>query len=305
MGEVSPSFQLFPRDFLADTDNLTDAAVGLYIRLLCKQWMHGSLPEAFESDDDGDSMIDVLPLGDIKERRKSFRLLAKHFVPHPTETGRVAQSRLERIREEQRLYREQKALAGAIGGKQTQSRRQAQGVAESSTASISLQAESIDAAFSLQAKSSSASATATATAKTTGAPPPSSGRALRSEAWNLGIDVLQIGGEAGVIEAHRLLDPAAEAHREIAVAEQLLAAYGREAVLDRAKAYCRAYLDGRVKMRLRMLALVNSWGWDNVWSPEASKSKPTAELSDAGQAGLAAIEARELAAAARKAAVSA
>ena len=114
MSEQSPAFQLYPRDLLADTDNLTDAAFGLYVRLLCKQWLNGSLPAEFESDE-VESMIDVLPIGDLKERRRSWKAISKHFKPHPTEQGRVAQSRLERIRDEQREYRERQSINGRKG----------------------------------------------------------------------------------------------------------------------------------------------------------------------------------------------
>ncbi len=40
----APAFQFYADDFLAGTMNLTDAEVGLYIRLLCIQWSAGSVP---------------------------------------------------------------------------------------------------------------------------------------------------------------------------------------------------------------------------------------------------------------------
>jgi len=169
LSEQSPAFQFYARDFLADTDNLTDAAVGLYIRLLCKQWMHESLPENFESED-GDSMIDVLPIGDLKERRKAYRTIAKHFNPHPTLEKCVVQGRLERIRQEQRAHSAAKSEAGRVGGLTTQSKRKNSSSAlplleaESSSALPLLEAESSNTSNLLEAKSSSASATATATA---------------------------------------------------------------------------------------------------------------------------------------------
>jgi uncharacterized protein YdaU (DUF1376 family) len=39
-----PAFQFYADDFLSGTMNMTDAEVGLYIRLLCVQWSTGSIP---------------------------------------------------------------------------------------------------------------------------------------------------------------------------------------------------------------------------------------------------------------------
>ena len=40
----APAFQFYPDDFLSGTITMTDAEVGLYIRLLCHQWNSGGLP---------------------------------------------------------------------------------------------------------------------------------------------------------------------------------------------------------------------------------------------------------------------
>jgi len=126
-----------------------------------------------------------------------------------------------------------------------------------------------------------------------------------SPAFDLALAVIGRGLEADVIEAHLALDVHAAAYRQLGSAETLLAAYGHDAVMDRVELYIAAYRVGKMIRRLSCLTVLETWGWDNVWSPEASKAKSTPELSDAGKAGLAAIEAREIAAAARKAAVSA
>src|ERR1700694_5190524 len=295
VGEESPSFQFYPRDFLADTDNLTDAAAGLYMRLLCKQWMHGSLPAVFESDDDRETVMDILPIGDVKERRKSWRLLAKHFKEHPTESGRGGQSRLQRIRDDQRIYREQKALAGSLGGKRTQSERRA----KVSTASIPLEAELSDGLVSLEANLSSASASATASAKTTGSSLPPLGAKGRSAAWTLASDVLKIGLAVGALGKHRAEDVERLALREIDPATSLLNAYGRDAVLDRARDFAAACRDGRITRKaFSCFSIADTWDWAE-FNP---RLKPEPELSEAGKQGMAAIEARARAAAERKAA---
>jgi uncharacterized protein YdaU (DUF1376 family) len=40
----SPSFQFYPDDFLGGTQHFTASEAGGYIRLLCHQWKHGSIP---------------------------------------------------------------------------------------------------------------------------------------------------------------------------------------------------------------------------------------------------------------------
>ena len=40
----APAFQFYADDFLSGTITMTDAEVGLYIRLLCHQWYSGGLP---------------------------------------------------------------------------------------------------------------------------------------------------------------------------------------------------------------------------------------------------------------------
>lgn len=114
MGEQSPSFQLYPRDLLADTSMLSDAAFGLYVRLLCAQWREGSLPAAFESED-GEAMTELIPRDDPKVRRRSWKAIARHFKPHPSMPGRVVNERLERERQKQSRRRADQAASGAAG----------------------------------------------------------------------------------------------------------------------------------------------------------------------------------------------
>jgi uncharacterized protein YdaU (DUF1376 family) len=44
MGEMSPAFQFYARDFLVSTSDLTDEQEGVYTRLLCFAWDRGGLP---------------------------------------------------------------------------------------------------------------------------------------------------------------------------------------------------------------------------------------------------------------------
>lgn len=267
MSEQSPAFQLYPRDLLADTSGLTDAAFGLYVRLLCRQWLDGSLPAAFESEE-GESMIDCLPAGEIKERRRSFKSIARHFKPHPTEAGRVVQGRLERVRAEQAEFREKKARAGAIGGKHAQSKRRA------STEQIPS-----DALNLLEAKSSPASAPASATANL--AALGSGGaredgdeidRAELGPAVQLGKWFFAAGLDAGVVPAHLAVTPGplgfALRYRE--PCEALLASYGPDEVHRRAlNLFARKKLvgEGRVNVEATPKLLSEHWEWFDTAEP--------------------------------------
>ncbi len=44
MGEASPAFQFYARDFIASTTDLTDEQVGAYTRLLAFAWDRQGLP---------------------------------------------------------------------------------------------------------------------------------------------------------------------------------------------------------------------------------------------------------------------
>jgi len=44
MAKATPAFQFYPDDFLGGTQHFTTSEVGGYIRLLCHQWKHGSIP---------------------------------------------------------------------------------------------------------------------------------------------------------------------------------------------------------------------------------------------------------------------
>lgn len=44
MANKTPAFPLYASEFLGDTDEMTNEEVGMYIRLLCVQWVNGSIP---------------------------------------------------------------------------------------------------------------------------------------------------------------------------------------------------------------------------------------------------------------------
>lgn len=110
-----PWFPFYPADFLGaeKVQLMTNEQVGMYVKLLCYQWMEGSIPEKSSSD------IAVLRLGwgDETEMRDFNSILETCFVKHPTEKGRLINKRLDEIRREQEEISLRKQEAGRAGGR--------------------------------------------------------------------------------------------------------------------------------------------------------------------------------------------
>ena len=106
-GRHSPSFQFYPRDWLASSSvrRMTLAERGAYIDLLAYAWQDGGLP-----DDDAEiaRMLQV----SISVWRKLARRVRPRFEG---QEGRLINARLERVRAEQAAYRERQAKAGRTG----------------------------------------------------------------------------------------------------------------------------------------------------------------------------------------------
>lgn len=109
MGKQPPAFQFYGRDFDASTKSWDLAAVGAYTRLLIHQWECGGVP-----DDIREICRVVGAFPDELEPIWESRLREKFPL---CEDGKRRNPRLERIRQEQRDYREKKARAGRLGAK--------------------------------------------------------------------------------------------------------------------------------------------------------------------------------------------
>ena len=104
----SPSFQFYPRDWLANSSvrRMTLAERGAYIDLLAYAWQDGGLP-----DDDAElaRMLQITV--------RAWRTLAPRVRPRfAAWDGRLVNTRLERVRDEQAAYRAAKAAAGRQSG---------------------------------------------------------------------------------------------------------------------------------------------------------------------------------------------
>ena len=99
-----PAFQFYADDFLGGTQHLTDAEVGLYIRLLCAQWNSGGLP----NDD-----AELASYGKAgKDGTRVDRVKSKFQLQ---EDGQLQNARLEAERGKQKDFRERQTKNGRNG----------------------------------------------------------------------------------------------------------------------------------------------------------------------------------------------
>jgi hypothetical protein len=98
-----PAFQFYADRFLAGTMNMTDAEVGLYIRLLCAQWSVGSVP-----DDDQE-------LASYGKGGTPIQRVKAKFEKGPD--GLLRNAMLETVRREQDDYREKQRQKGLASGR--------------------------------------------------------------------------------------------------------------------------------------------------------------------------------------------
>lgn len=103
----APAFQFYAADFLIDTAEMTGQEVGIYIRLLCYQWVNESLP----SDPKRLSSI-AIDLLDV------WQDISYKFVEG--DDGRLRNPRLEETRRVQQEHSEKRRIAGSKGGKAKQ-----------------------------------------------------------------------------------------------------------------------------------------------------------------------------------------
>lgn len=99
----SPAFQFYTKDFITGTVHMTAEEVGAYIRLLCHQWEHGSIP---------DTEIRQLRVAGCK--KQALEVVLEKFIK--TEKG-IINKRLEESREQQMLYKQKQSENGKKGGR--------------------------------------------------------------------------------------------------------------------------------------------------------------------------------------------
>ena len=107
------AFLFYPTDFVADTTDFSAEEVGIYLRLLCRQWTAGSLPS---------DMVSLAKIGGVSKARmiSAWKMLGRCFIPH-AQNGQIMQGRLERVRAEALEYHRKKVESGKAGAQRRHS----------------------------------------------------------------------------------------------------------------------------------------------------------------------------------------
>lgn len=166
----APAFQLYAREFLADTMNLTDAETGLFMRLLCVQWLEGGLPN------DEDTLR-----GYSRGRTSLVKVKTKFKVGGD---GLLRNERLEEIRSAQMAYKEKRSQSGKTGANTRWNHGTAIDLPSKTDGTAKVLPSPPDGtAISLpMANDSSASSSASSSANNTPLPPPLEGEEKAVEA---------------------------------------------------------------------------------------------------------------------------
>ena len=102
----NPAFQFYPSDFLADpiVQAMSAAERGVYITLLCVQWIEGSVP-------DNPALLARICRETPEAFRALWEIVGTKFQPGP-EKGTLLNPRLERERDVLAEYQERRSEAG-------------------------------------------------------------------------------------------------------------------------------------------------------------------------------------------------
>lgn len=122
----APACQFYFADFAMDTIDLTNEQVGAYIRLLCVQWEHGSIPS---SDAKRARILHI----STRKLHAMWEEIGRFF---DLENDVYVNPRMERERLKQAEYREKKQAAGRKGGTASASSKRQANVKPSSSSSI-------------------------------------------------------------------------------------------------------------------------------------------------------------------------
>jgi uncharacterized protein YdaU (DUF1376 family) len=113
-----PWFPFYAADFLTDEKTLAMSfrELGLYVTLLCHQWIQGSIP-ADRSRAQATLKLGSSHTGDDADFTAFDKVVAECFEAHPTLAGRLINRRLADIQEQQAARHERLSAAGRKGGR--------------------------------------------------------------------------------------------------------------------------------------------------------------------------------------------
>jgi uncharacterized protein YdaU (DUF1376 family) len=105
MGKA-PAFQFYANDFMDATSTWEANACGLYVRCLCKQWTHGSIPSDLR-------ILARAIHSDREELESCWPVLSAKFVDQGD--GTLKNRKLEEVRERQKEVSDKRSDAGKLG----------------------------------------------------------------------------------------------------------------------------------------------------------------------------------------------
>ncbi|MBX4216271.1 YdaU family protein [Candidatus Parcubacteria bacterium] len=111
--EKPPAFQFYPKDFLTDVKVMlmSSEARGMYIMLLCMDWLSDGIPENTAS---------WFTLSGNRNPSPDNKLIAELsgcFMAHPSKSGFVTNPRLQKERRKQAERSVERSKAGRKGAK--------------------------------------------------------------------------------------------------------------------------------------------------------------------------------------------
>lgn len=121
----SPAFQLYASDFLTDTSHMTAEELGIHMRLLCTQWINGSLINDVK-------VLSRISGCDMRVFKRSWPTVSQKY--ELVENGETAvemkmstliNKRLELTRKQQEVFREKQQKNGLKGGRPRNTKTQA------------------------------------------------------------------------------------------------------------------------------------------------------------------------------------
>lgn len=105
MGKA-PAFQFYANDFMDATSTWQAIAVGLYVRCLCKQWTHGSIPGDLKT-------LARATHCDLSEVQEAWPMVRTKFIDQGD--GTLINKRLEEVRARQIEVSGERSKAGKAG----------------------------------------------------------------------------------------------------------------------------------------------------------------------------------------------
>lgn len=126
----SPAFMFYAGDFVTDTQELSNEVVGVYLRLLCYQWINGSIPAGIPD------MARLVSIDTATMANQVWPKIAHKFETIDVEgyfaCDRVANPRLERERQRMIAWREERQQSGLKGAQKRWGKGKAQAMAQPS-----------------------------------------------------------------------------------------------------------------------------------------------------------------------------